>query len=300
MEFKNKGQLNILLSHFLDNGLRIISAQLGMSRGEVMRLALYNLLKQTYDKKDLDIFAGRDDVVDEWLVYLEQPERSGGFTSKILEEEKQKDPVERELDEYQELYDQEFEERIKHIKKKYAIPYAENFLRNTGMTEKEASEYFKIDFKEKQKLAHEYMKEVQKYLDTEYPKERKKIEAKLEQLTGMSWKEVQQKGIDKHIDYMIKYHQNGVNAYKDGDKNRYEFEKEQLEKWQEIKKQRKKKEYDEIGELTELSYELRDRSKDKKKRGKKKNVKKKSKKKLTKKDSPEEYNEIGELAGNGL
>ena len=63
----NKSQFNVKLSHFLFNGLDIISAQIGMNRSEVMRLALYNLLRQTYDNKDLDIMASRDDVVEEWI-----------------------------------------------------------------------------------------------------------------------------------------------------------------------------------------------------------------------------------------
>ena len=36
---------------------------------------------------------------------------------------------------------------------------------------------------------------------------------------------------------MIKHSQAGVKAYKDGDKNRYEFEKEQLETWKNFKKE---------------------------------------------------------------
>jgi len=45
----------------------VLSAQLGINRSEVFRLALYNILKETYSKKELDILASRDDVVDEWI-----------------------------------------------------------------------------------------------------------------------------------------------------------------------------------------------------------------------------------------
>jgi len=240
MKFKtvDKSQFNVRLSHFLLNGLDIISAQLGMNRSEVMRLSLYNLLKDTYDKKDLDIFAGRDDVVEEWVEFLKEPGRSGEFISQRLANENKKD----ELDEYQELYDEELEKRLKPIKKKYGVPYAEDFLRKTGMTEKEASEYFKNYFKTAQNQAHEYMKEIQEYLENEYPKERKEIEAKLKQLTGKSWDEMRLKALVKHIDYMIKYHQEGVEAYADGDQERFKFEKKQLKKWKEKKKEHEENE----------------------------------------------------------
>lgn len=235
MKFKSKDQMNVLLSHFLNNGLRVISVQLGINRSEVMRMALYNLLKDTYTKKEMDWFAGRDDVVDEWIEFLQTPGHTENFTSDILKAENEKD----ELDEYNELYDDELDKKLKPIKKKYAIPYAEEFLQKTGMSEKEASEFFKMDFKERQKKAHEYMKEVNQYLEREYPKERKEIEAKLEKLTGKTWDEMQQKGMDKHIDYMIQYHQDGVEAYKD-QPDQLKFEKEQLKHWQEMKKEREK------------------------------------------------------------
>jgi hypothetical protein len=236
MKFKSKDQMNVLLSHFLNNGLRVISAQLGINRSEVMRMALYNLLKDTYTKKEMDWFAGRDDVVDEWIEFLQTPGHTENFTSELIKAENEKD----ELDEYQDLYDDELEKRLKPIKKKYAIPYAENFLQQTGMTEKEASEFFKMDFKERQKKAQEYMKDVNRYLEKEYPKERKEIEAKLEKLTGKTWDQIQQKGISKHIDYMIQYHQEGVKAYKD-QPDQLKHEKEQLKYWDEIKKDMEKK-----------------------------------------------------------
>jgi len=39
------------------------------------------------------------------------------------------------------------------------------------------------------------------------------------------------------IDYMIKHSQDGIKAYKTGDKDRYEFEKKQLEVWKNIRKE---------------------------------------------------------------
>jgi hypothetical protein len=78
-------------------------------------------------------------------------------------------------------------------------------------------------------------------------------------------------GIIAQLDYMIKYHQDGVKAYK-GQEDQYKFEKEQLEKAKRIKKEFMEK------------YQKDD----------------KGKKKLTKKDSPDEYDEVGELTGDGL
>jgi hypothetical protein len=235
MKFKGKDQMNVLLSHFLNNGLRVISTQLGINRSEVMRMALYNLLKETYTKQEMDWFAGRDDIVDEWIEHLQTPGHTDKFNSKILISENEKDKI----DEYNELFNNELDKKLKPIKKKYAIPYAEDFLRNTGMTEKEASEFFKMDFKQRQQKALEYMKEVKTYLDKEYPKELKEIEANLEKITGLSKQEIQQKQIEKHISDMIQYYKEGIEAYKD-QPEKLTFEKEQLKHYQEMKKDMEK------------------------------------------------------------
>jgi Holliday junction resolvase RusA-like endonuclease len=246
MKYKTKDQMNVLLSHFLNNGLRVISAQLGINRSEVKRMALYNLLKDTYTKQEMDWFAGRDDVVDEMIEYLQTPGHSEKFASQIINDENQENEKD-ELDDYQELYDNELEERLKPIKKKYAIPYADEFLKKTGMNEKEASEFFKRDFKERQKNAYEYRKEVDRYLKTEYPKERKGIEAKLKQLTGKTWSEMERKAEKKEIDYMISYFQDTI-AHADNymdDGQTVADARIFLKIWQ-LKKEGKEKEADEL------------------------------------------------------
>jgi len=236
----DKTQFNVRLSHFLYNGLEVISAQLGMSKGEVMRMAIYNLLKQNYTKEELDIFASRDDIVEEWIVFLNDPGRSkfatgSEFVKHITKKEKN------ELEKYKDLFDNELEKRLKPIRKKYSISYAEDFLKNTEMSPKEASKYFDNYLKKHRTEFIKYQQDLHNYFNNKYPKERKEIEAKLEKITGKTWDKMKEKSTDKNIDYMIKYHQDGMKAYKNTDKDRYEFEKEQLKHWQEMKKQRGKK-----------------------------------------------------------
>jgi hypothetical protein len=236
MRYRSKEQMNVLLSRFLNNGLKVLSAQLGINRSEIVRMALFNLLKDTYSPEELDWFAGRDDVVDEWIQFLQSPTETEKFKSETIRSEEKKD----EDDKYNDLYHDEIEKKLKPIKKKYAITYAEEFLRNTGMSEKEAIEFFKLDFKEKQRIAHQYTKAVQRYMEKEFPKEKKELDDRLKQLTGKTWNEMQEKRLENHINYMIQYHKDGVKAYKD-QPEKLAFEKEQLKYYQEIKKQLEKK-----------------------------------------------------------
>lgn len=246
MEYKHKDktQLNVLLSHFLYNGLDVISAQLGMNRSEVMRLALYNLLKENYTKKEMDIFASRDDVVDEWVAFLNAPGLSNfvtgsDFVKEKLKEEKEKD----EFDEYQDLFDNELEKSLKEIKKKYSITYAEEFLRNTNMNPKEASEYFNKYLEKNKNEFKQYQKDLDHYFEKKYPKERKEIEKKLERLTGKTSEEMEKKAFLKQLDNMEEYYQGTIDA-KDNymDKSRVKEAKEGLKQIQDIRKRFEEKE----------------------------------------------------------
>lgn len=185
---KDKSILNVRLSHFLYNGLDVMSAKLGMTKSEVVRMALYNLFKDNFNSQEMDKIASDDQFVDEWIAFLQAPGRAGpilmGGDKDWLEEQFKKGELERydETDEYEKMFDEELEKRLKPIRKKYAVVPAEEFLRETEMTEQEASEYFKNYFKTRQKETHGYMKEIDKYFKNKYPKERKEIEDKLEVL----------------------------------------------------------------------------------------------------------------------
>lgn len=248
-EHKDKSQFNVRLSHFLYNGLDVISAQLGINRSEVMRMALYNLLKDTYTKKEMDWFASRDDVVDEWIEFLKTPGRTQDFTKMKMSHE----ATVNEVDKYIDAFDDELDKKLKPIKKKYAVSFAEDFLKNTGMNEKEASEYFKNYFKTAQKQSKEYMEEINKYFKTNYSKDVKEIEVKLEKLTGMKKGDVLAKQISINLDNMQEYLQelieqkntpshmvdwakdeiSRIEALKNKDKKNFGDKKETLRKYKE-------------------------------------------------------------------
>lgn len=231
-KYKDKAQFNVRLSHFLYNGLDVISAQLGVNRSEIMRMALYNLLKDTYTKQEMDYFASRDDVVEEWIEHLKTPGRNQDFIKMKLNHE----ATVNEVDKYVGIFDDELDKKLKPIKKKYAFPYAEDFLKNTGMTEKEATEYFKNYFKTAQKQTKEYMKEIHKYFETEYMKDLQEIEAKLERLTGMKKRDVLAKQITISLDDMKDYLQR-LTEQKHAPADMKDWAKDEIKRIQELKKE---------------------------------------------------------------
>jgi len=271
LKFVNKSQFNVQLSHFLLNGLGVLSAQLGMSRSEIIRLALYNLLKETYTKQEMDVFASRDDVVEEWIVMLQNP-----GTSKYIEDGDSKRFVDwklkeekEETEEYtdEDFYYDETEKKLEPIKKKYAFPFAAEFMEKTNMNPQRAAEYFQNYREEKRKEYTQYRKDVDHYYKTNFPKEEIEIEEKLVKLKGLkNREELHELYRQEHIDYMIKYFQDTIDAadnYMD-DGRTVADAKKFLKIWQ-LKKEGKTKEADEL--LKKLDQETK---KDTKKHEKKK------------------------------
>lgn len=76
---KDKTTMHTRLSHFLYNGLDVTSAKLNMSMSEVVRMSIYEWLKNNYNKKELDCFAERDDIVDELIASYRNKGRAGSI-----------------------------------------------------------------------------------------------------------------------------------------------------------------------------------------------------------------------------
>lgn len=79
---KDKTTMHIRLSRFLYNGLDVLSAKLDMSMSEIVRMAIYEYIKNNFDKKEIDILSDRDDVVSEWVdMYRREKGRAGGIVT---------------------------------------------------------------------------------------------------------------------------------------------------------------------------------------------------------------------------
>jgi hypothetical protein len=174
---KDKTTIHVRLSQLLYNGCDVMSAKLGMSMSEIVRMAIYNYLKENFNKTELNILSDRDDLVDEWVAWLSRKRGRGGGIPVGGEKQYLIDLIRKGEIEYiadEDDLDDDFTAKLKEIKKKHIIPSAEKFLRENFLTEKEALELF-TNYREKlEKASNEALQKMSKALDEQEKKNVKK------------------------------------------------------------------------------------------------------------------------------
>lgn len=105
---KDKTTIHIRLSHFLYNGLDVSSAKLDMSMSEIVRMAIYEWLKNNYTKKELDWFSDRDDMVEALIEGYREKGRAGPIETGGDIDELEEGVRKGELERYEENEDVDF------------------------------------------------------------------------------------------------------------------------------------------------------------------------------------------------
>ena len=85
---------------------------------EVVRMAIYEWLKNNFSKKELDYFSDREDVVEDLVDFYRNKGRAGSIDIGGDKDELDKEVSEGKLEFYD---DKEFDQHVKNLQEKYKI-----------------------------------------------------------------------------------------------------------------------------------------------------------------------------------